>query len=72
LEKLNYKTSKIAWGTSMTSWTFLINWRNWIIKLIPVSYGILNPMVNWPRGQFIPVNFSKSNSKKNNCPRFRE
>ena len=36
LEKLNYKTSKIAWGTSMTSWTFLINcrnWRNWIIYI---------------------------------------
>ena len=24
-EKQNYKTSKIAWGTSTTSWTFLIN-----------------------------------------------
>ena len=33
LEKLNYKTSKIAWGTSMTSWTFLVNWRNWIIYI---------------------------------------
>ena len=36
LEKQNYKTSKIAWGTSMTSWTFLINchyWRNWIIYI---------------------------------------
>jgi hypothetical protein len=21
-------------------------------KVWPVSYGILNPMVNWPRGQF--------------------
>jgi hypothetical protein len=33
-EKQNYKTSKISWSTSMTSWTFLINcrnWRNWII-----------------------------------------
>ena len=33
LEKLNYKTSKLAWGTSMTSWTFLVNWRNWIIYI---------------------------------------
>jgi hypothetical protein len=35
-EKQNYKTSKIAWSTSMTSWTFLINcrnWRNWIIYI---------------------------------------
>jgi hypothetical protein len=35
-EKQNYKTSKIAWGTSMTSWTFLINCRNcsnWIIYI---------------------------------------
>ena len=36
LEKQNYKTSKIARGISMTSWTFLINcrnWRNWIIYI---------------------------------------
>ena len=33
LEKLNYKTSKTAWGTSITSWTFLVNWRNWIIYI---------------------------------------
>jgi hypothetical protein len=23
----------------------------------PVSYGILNPMVNWPRGQFTSMGF---------------
>ena len=36
LEKQNYKTSKIAWDTYMTPWTFLINcrnWRNWIIYI---------------------------------------
>lgn len=39
LEKQNYKTSKIAWGTSMTSWTFLINWRNWIIYIWDTNHS---------------------------------
>jgi hypothetical protein len=37
LEKQNYKTSKIAWGTS--SWTFLINWRNWIIYIWDTNHS---------------------------------
>jgi hypothetical protein len=39
LEKQNNKTSKIAWGTSMTSWTFLINWRNWIIYIWDTNHS---------------------------------
>ena len=37
LEKQNYKTSKIA--MSMTSWTFLINWRNWIIYIWDTNHS---------------------------------
>ena len=39
LEKQNYKTSKIARGTSMTSWAFLINWRNWIIYIRDTNHS---------------------------------
>jgi hypothetical protein len=43
LEKQNYKTSKIAWSTSMTSWTFFINcrnWRNWIIYIWDTNQSV--------------------------------
>ena len=35
----NCTTSKIAWGTSMTSWIFLINWRNWIIYIWDTNHS---------------------------------